>query len=127
MPSLINLCDLDDRDLSGMDLVVALIDVFKLKTNRLPDALVVTGEQARKYFLANGQIMPDFRGIPLFLEKKSDEVATVTKTINSILEGMHTKRVKDVADVYANLENMKMRVLGVNKESAIIKKGVPVQ
>lgn len=119
MPSLISLCDLDDRDLTGMDLLVALIDVFKLKTNRMPDALIITEEQAKKFFMANGQIMPDFRGIPLFLEKKSDQVATVISTINSILEGMHLKRVKDVADVYANLEDMKVRVSKVTDKRSV--------
>lgn len=101
---------LEDKDLSGNTVLSALVDVYHEKTNQFPAAIVMSVAQAKKFFFANNEIMSNFRGIPIEIEKQADERATIVKTINGIMAGMHINRSKDVADVYSLLENMKVKL-----------------
>jgi hypothetical protein len=104
--SKLNLTEVEDKDLVP-NVISALVDGFRTQTQRFPEALIITAAQAKAHFLANNEPMTNFRGIPLELEKLADEKTTIIKTISGILNGMHIKRVKEVADVYAMLEDMK--------------------
>lgn len=91
-------------------LVSALMDAFRLSTGEFPAALLVTREQAERYFYEAGQTMNNFKGIPIEVERKASETATILKTINSILTGMHKSNVTDVSHVYSLLESMKDKI-----------------
>lgn len=106
----LNITEFDDRDLADSTILSALVDCYHQKSNQLPSALVVTISQAKRYFFANNEVMSNYRGIPIELEKRADETATVIKTINGIMAGMHINRAQSVADVYSQLENMKVKL-----------------
>ena len=110
MSSSLNLTDIDETDMGKPVLLGQLLDTFVAATNHYPESIIITEDQAKRYFFANNEIMPDFRGIPLKVWQNTQEIPTVVRTIDSILKGMHSRRVKDVADVYENLESMKERV-----------------
>jgi hypothetical protein len=107
--SKLSLVELEDKDLLP-NVISAIVDAFKTQTGRFPDALLVTHHQGTDHFIANGEVMSNFRGIPLEVERKTDETATVIKTINGILAGMHINRSKEVADIYQMLENMRTKL-----------------
>jgi hypothetical protein len=107
--SSINLCDIDDNDLSTPLLASALIDSFKAARARFPESIIVTEAQAKKFFFANNEVMSNFKGIPLQLDQKGSDRAAILNTITGVLSGMHIARVKDVAEVYSMLETMKLK------------------
>jgi len=112
--SKLNLTDLDDKDLAP-NIISGLLEGFKTHTGQFPIAIVVTRKQAVDHFIANNEVMTNFRGIPLEPEKKADEASTVIKTISGIMAGMHAARLGEVRDVYSMLETMKVKY---EKESA---------
>jgi hypothetical protein len=107
--SKLNLTEVEDKDMVP-NVISALVDAFHTQTQRLPDALIITTVQAKAHFIANGEPMANFRGIPLEPEKRADETSTVIKTVNGILAGMHATRSAEVRDVYQMLENMKIKL-----------------
>jgi hypothetical protein len=114
--SKLNLTELEGKDMVP-NVISAITEAFRLQTGRLPDALVITTQQARDYFIANGEPMTNFKGIPLEPEKRADETATVIKTINGIMAGMHVARSAEVRDVYQMLESMKVKLEGTSNGS----------
>jgi hypothetical protein len=113
--SKLNLTDLEDKDLVP-SVISGLLDAFKTQVGQFPMAIVVTSKQATDHFIANNEVMPNFRGIPLEAEKKADETTTVIKTVNGIMAGMHAGRVADVRDVYSMLEAMKIKLESKSKQ-----------
>lgn len=107
--SKLSLIELEDKDMT-VGIISALTEAFRTQTQRFPDSLVITSEQGRSYFIANGEVMTNFKGIPLEVQGKTNETATVIKTINGIMAGMHINRSQDVASVYQLLENMKVKL-----------------
>jgi hypothetical protein len=91
------------------DLPAKLMDAFREVTGQFPVAFLVTKEQVEKFFFQAGEQLTNFRGIPLEIEKSASENSTVVKTINGVLNGMHTAEVKEVAQVYSLLERMKAK------------------
>jgi len=112
--SKLNLTDLEDKDLVP-NVISALLDAFKGQSGQFPMAIVVTRKQAVDHFIANNEVMSNFRGIALEPEKRADEASTVIKTISGIMAGMHAARLGEVRDVYSMLETMKVKY---EKESA---------
>lgn len=88
------------------------LEIFRQSTGKFPESIVVTIDQAKKYFFSAGEMMTNYKGVPLEIQRKADELATVLKTIDGILTGMHTAAVKDSADVYRLLESMKLKLKG---------------
>jgi hypothetical protein len=108
--SSLNLCNVDDADLAYPTLPSALIDAFKLARGRFPESVIVTEEQAKKFFFANNEIMSNFKGIPLQLEARGNDRAVTLSTINGLLSAMHIARVKEATEVYSMLETMKSKL-----------------
>lgn len=104
--SKLNLVDISEQHFSA-ELISNLIEAFRLKTTNFPTALLVSRAQAEKYFYQAGEILTNFHGVPIEIEKRASENATIVKTINGILSGMHLKNVTDVSQIYAMLEEMK--------------------
>ena len=106
---------LEERDCQPT-VLEGLIAAFKVKTLRFPEAVVLTEAQAKGHFIANGEVMSNFHGIPLQIETKTDENKTVVKTINGLIKAMHIARVKEVTDVYQMLESTKAKYEGEKSE-----------
>lgn len=87
-----------------------LTEFYRQKKNQFPEAIILSEGQAKKFFFANNELMTNYKGIPIELEKKTDERATVIKTIGGILSGMHKSNVKEVYEVYKLLEEMKIKI-----------------
>lgn len=100
---------LDDRDCQPT-VVTGLIAAFKVKTDRFPESIIFTEEQAKGHFIANGEVMSNFQGIPLEIETKTNESRIILKTINGFLSALHTARVREVTDVYSMLEAMRAKL-----------------
>ena len=109
--SKIDLTSIEDNHMTEK-LVNAWLEFFRTNTGKFPDALLVTQEQAKKFFYAAGEVFTNYKGVPIEVQKKADEVPTILKTIDSILTGMHTSAVKDASDVYRLLEQMKVKIKG---------------
>lgn len=107
--SKIDLTSIDDIHMTDKLLGIWL-ESFRQTTGKFPDAILITVEQAKKFFLNANEIMTNYKGVPLELQKNADQVGTVLMTIDGILKGMHTTTVKDAAEVYRLLENMKDKI-----------------
>lgn len=108
------LTQLDDKDCQP-SVLAGLLAAFKVQTGKFPMSVVFTEEQAKGHFIANGEVMSNFQGIPLEIEAKTDETRVILKTINGFLSAMHTARIHEVTDVYSMLENMKVKLTGETK------------
>ena len=104
-------------DLSSIDevhmtdsLLSQWLEIFRRTTGKFPDAIIVTLDQAKKFFLNANEIMTDYKGVPLEIQKNADERATVIKTINAVMTGMHNTASRDVSEVYRLLEGMKAKM-----------------
>ncbi len=104
--SKLNLVDISDKHFTA-ELVSNLVEAFRLKTTEFHTSLIVSHVQAEKYFYQAGEILTNFHGVPLEIEKRPSETATILNTINGILSGMHIKNVTDVSQIYRMLEEMK--------------------
>lgn len=111
----LNIVDFLDKDVTPQVLSPLVDDIHKL-TGDLPTAIVLTEEQWDKFFRAANERLTNFRGIPLEMPVASDTRSMVVKTIQSILSGMHTSGVREVAEVYRLLEEMKAKLTGGQHE-----------
>lgn len=93
-----------DKLLSGW------LELFRQTTGKFPDAIIITLEQGKKWFLNANEIMSNYKGVPLEIQQKADQTDMIVRTINAVLTGMHTTAVKDTAEVYRLLENMKEKI-----------------
>jgi hypothetical protein len=107
--SKIDLTAVDDIHMTDK-LLSAWLEVFRQATGKFPDAILVTLDQAKKFFLNANEIMTNYKGVPLELQKNADQTSTVIMTIDGILKGMHQTAVTDAASVYRLLENMKEKI-----------------
>lgn len=109
--SLFDITRFDDQDVME-PLLGSLIQLYRDKTNKFPEALVVTEEQAKKFFYANGEVMNNYKGIPVTIDvvDATHDNTIATKTLNTILSNMHKNKVRDVADVYSALEELKLKL-----------------
>jgi len=109
--SKISLLALSDEDVNPK-VIGALVEAYRTanEPNRFPDALLVSKDQAEKFFFEGGQVLTNFRGIPLEVEAETDKTAAAITTINSIIKGMHIGSVTQVSEVYRLLENMKEKI-----------------
>lgn len=94
------------------EMLTALVEAFYAQTSKFPEALLITKEQAEKFFYQAGQLLNNFKGVPIEIEKDVTELQTKLKTINSVLVGMHKNSVRDVAEVYRLLEKLKEKLQG---------------
>jgi hypothetical protein len=113
--SKLNITDFLDKDVNPA-VLSPLVDGMQKLTGELPTAIVVTEEQWDKFFRAANERISNFRGIPLETPLASDQRSVVLKTIQGVLTGMHIAGVKDAAEVYRLLENMKIKVSGETNE-----------
>lgn len=107
--SKIDLTSIDDIHLTDKLLGIWL-EVFRQAAGKFPEAILITLEQAKKFFLSANEIMTNYKGVPLEIQKNADQTSTITMTIDGILRGMHQTAVSDVAGVYRLLENMKDKI-----------------
>lgn len=113
--SKLDLTQFEDKHLTN-PLLSAYLQLFKTTTGVFPEAIIITKEQGNKFFLNANEIASNYMGVPLELDKKTNEKATIVKTINGILSGMHNSQATEVAAVYRLLENMKAKFIGESGE-----------
>lgn len=109
--SKLDLTSIDDKHMTN-SLLDQWLEVFRRTTGNFPEAILITLEQGKKFFLNANEVSTNYKGVPLELQKSADETVTIIKSINAIMSGMHTAAVKDASDVYRLLEAMKAKVNG---------------
>ena len=106
--SKLNITTLVDSDMT-VAMLSGLTDAYLAVNKVFPETLIITNDQAKKFFFEAGQVVNNFKGIPLEIEAevKANYRQATLNTINGILKGMHTARTQTATDVYSMLEDMK--------------------